>query len=105
MTMKAQSVVAKAGLAPSFDIAGIIAIIQQIFQALSACNPTPAQVHQSITRPGLLQRRAMKRTIREEIKNPALRPHIEAAILQVGASSSQSDTSAMYAEAIGVPPG
>ena len=101
ITQKAVLVVKKGGLGPNFDIGGIIAIISQIFQALSACNPTAAQVHKSITRPGPLQRRAMKRAIRENEPNPALRPHLESNVLQVGASSNVDETSAMYREATG----
>lgn len=104
ITAKAKTVATDAGLNPSFDITGIIGIITQIFQALSACNPTAPAVHRSITRPGILQRRAMKRAIREEIDNPASRPHIEDAVLKVGASSTQDETSAMYQEAVGAPP-
>ena len=104
ITAKAKSVAETAGLAPHFDITTIVGIITAIFQALSACNPTAPKVHQSITRPGILQRRAMKRAIREEIDNPALRPHIEEAVLQVGAASTQDETSSMYEEATGAPP-
>ncbi len=105
MTSKAKAIATRAGLSSQFDVTTIISIITSIFQALSNCNPTPAQIHKSITRPGLLQRRAMKNAIREEIDNPALRPHIEDAILQVGASSSEADTTALYHEAVGTPPG
>src|ERR1041384_6321434 len=105
MTSKAKAIVNKAGLSPEFDIGVIVSIITAIFQALSNCKPTAAAVHRSITRPGLLQRRAMKEAIRENIDNPALRPHVQDAVLQVGATSSESDTTALYTESVGVPPG
>ncbi len=104
ITAKAKVVAEKAGLSPQFDITTIIGIITQIFSALAACKPTAPAVHQAISRPGILQHRAMKRVIRENIKNAALRPHIESAVLQVGASSTQDETSQMYEEATGEKP-
>lgn len=91
----------------AFDIGTISSIITSIFSGLSKCGlvpPTAAAVHRSITNPGLLQRRAMRQTIRQEVDNPSLWAHVEEGILYVGRTSTVDETTRMYSEAVGAPP-
>ncbi len=104
ITNKAKAVVSAANLGPNFDLTQIIAIIQQVFQAISACNPTAPKVHQAISNPGPLQKISLRRTVRAHVPNVALRQTVEEGVLKVGKASSQADTSAMYEEAVGTKP-
>lgn len=104
ITAKAKLAATSAGLSPQFDVTSIISIIMQVFQALSACNPTAPKVHQAISSPGPLQRISLRRTVRAHVSNPALRQSVEEAVLHVGKTSTQKETSDMYAEAVGTPP-
>ncbi len=105
ITSKAVQTAKTAGLSPNFDITQIVAIIQQIFAAISNCNPTAAKVHQSISNPGPLQRISLRRTVRAHVPNVAMRQTIEDAVVNVGQASTEKETTTMYQEATGKMPG
>ncbi len=102
--IKARAVASNAGLGPNFDLTSIVAIISQIFAALSACNPTAAVIHKSISTPGPLQKISLRRAVRSHVPNVALRQSIEDAVLHVGKASTQEETNTLYFEATGTQP-
>lgn len=105
---KAEMVAAKAGLHPAaFDITSIIAIIMQLFQGISKCQPPgttppPRVIKQVVSRPGLKHRRALRRTVRANIDNPALQLSVEDAVLEVGAGLTDAEAVALYQQANGI---
>lgn len=88
-------------------ITGILNIILQLLSSFGICGtPTAAVVNQRITAPNNLQQLGARRLVRRNYRGNLLAQEmVFHGLLQVGATCSVADTTAMYGEAnVGKPP-
>jgi|SRR5579859_2022741 len=81
----------------------IISIIVGLIQVYQNCKKTPAQAHQSMIKPGVLEKWRLRKIAKAKIDDPEMYDHINIklinSIINVGKTLTIEDVQKMYQEA------
>jgi hypothetical protein len=87
-------------------IVTLVSVVTQIFKVYQECKKTPAQAHESIANPGILERWRLKRLIKKELDDDEMHVHVGGKMvkstMKVGSTLTTGEVQQIYDE-VGIP--